>query len=205
MKKPVFCVALIFGVLLTFGCGSIASIPYIPSGNSGNSGSSGSSGTSSNTGNSGSSQVEEHVQEVFSLTNSFRTGNEAYYWNSDNRTKTNLVGKLGTLKLDSDLCRAAKVRASEITRNFSHTRPDGRSCFTVLSDLSISYRGVGENIAAGNASGERTFNQWKEADQNYSGQGHRRNMLGDFTKIGIARAYDANSTYKYYWVMILSK
>ena len=148
---------------------------------------------------------EEHVQEVFSLTNSFRTGNEAYYWNSDNRTKTNLVGKLGTLKLDADLCRAAKVRASEITRNFSHTRPDGRSCFTVLSDLSISYRGVGENIAAGNASGERTFNQWKEADQNYSGQGHRRNMLGDFTKIGIARAYDANSTYKYYWVMILSK
>lgn len=46
---------------------------------------------------------------------------------------------------------------------------------------------------------------WKEDGQNYSGQGHRRNMLGDYTKIGIAYTYDENSTYKYYWTMILVK
>ena len=45
----------------------------------------------------------------------------------------------------------------------------------------------------------------KEDNKPYNEQGHRRNMLGkNFTRIGIAYAYSANSTYKYYWVMILA-
>ena len=199
MKKHVFGLVLISGLMLLAGCGTLPSI-Y-----TGSSGSAGNSGTAVNSGSSSSTKVEAHVQEAFNLTNAFRTGNEAYYWNEDNRTKTNLVGKLGKLTLDADLCRAAQIRANEIVKKFDHTRPDGRRCFTVLSDISISYRGCGENIAAGSAGGEATFRQWKEDNENYSGQGHRRNMLGDFTKIGIARAYDANSTYRYYWVMILTK
>ena len=150
--------------------------------------------------------IDEEVKKVFNLTNSFRTGNEAFYLNEDNTTKTNLVGQLGTLTLDEDLCKAAQIRANEIVSKFSHTRPNGTSCFTVLKELSISYSAVGENIAAGNKSGERTFLQWKEDNEKYSGQGHRRNMLEKkFTRIGIAYAYDANSTYKYYWAMILAK
>ena len=186
MKK----IALTFLLILAFALLTACDMP---------SGTSGSSGTATTTG------AESEINTVFTLTNAFRTGNEANYWNSDNRTKTNLVGKLGTLKLDADLCRAAEIRAKEIVKSFSHTRPDGRSCFSVFQDLSISYSRCGENIAAGNASGSATFTQWKEDDKDYSGQGHRRNMLGDFTKIGIARAYDPNSTYKYYWVMVLSK
>ena len=150
--------------------------------------------------------IDEEVKKVFELTNAFRTGNEAFYLNEDNTTKTNLVGQLGTLTLDEDLCKAAQIRANEIVSKFSHTRPNGTSCFTVLKELSISYSAVGENIAAGNKSGERTFLQWKEDNEKYSGQGHRRNMLGkNFTRIGIAYAYDANSKYKYYWAMILVK
>ncbi|MBB5226123.1 CAP domain-containing protein [Treponema ruminis] len=150
--------------------------------------------------------IDEEVKNVFNLTNSFRTGNEAFYLNEDNTTKTNLVGQLGTLTLDEGLCKAAQIRANEIVSKFSHTRPNETSCFTVLNELSISYSAVGENIAAGNKSGERTFLQWKEDNKKYSGQGHRRNMLGkNFTRIGIAYAYDANSTYKYYWAMILAK
>lgn len=150
--------------------------------------------------------IDEEVKKVFELTNAFRTGNEAFYLNEDNTTKTNLVGQLGTLTLDEGLCKAAQIRANEIVSNFSHTRPNGTSCFTVLKELSISYSAVGENIAAGNKSGERTFLQWKEDNEKYSGQGHRRNMLEkNFTRIGIAYAYDANSTYKYYWAMILAK
>ena len=150
--------------------------------------------------------IDEEVKKVFELTNAFRTGNEAFYLNEDNTTKTNLVGQLGKLTLDEDLCKAAQIRANEIVSKFSHTRPNGTSCFTVLKELSISYSAVGENIAAGNKSGERTFLQWKEDNEKYSGQGHRRNMLGkNFTRIGIAYAYDANSTYKYYWAMILAK
>ena len=45
----------------------------------------------------------------------------------------------------------------------------------------------------------------KEDNKPYNEQGHRRNMLGkNFTRIGIAYAYSANSTYKYYWIMILA-
>ena len=216
MKKLGFCFALVLGVFLVFGCGTLTGERRSPggSGNSGSSSGSGSSGSSSGTGTSGSSggsdisvstQTESYIQDVLNLTNAFRTGNEAYYWNEDNTTKTNLVGRLGTLTLDADLCRAAQIRAGEIVESFSHTRPDGRNCGTVLEDLSIRWTRRGENIAAGYSGGNATFNQWKEDDKNYSGQGHRRNMLGDFTKIGLARAYDADSTYRYYWVMILTK
>lgn len=150
--------------------------------------------------------IDENVIECFNLTNQFRTGSEAWYWNEDNTTKTSLVGKLSELELDVELCRAAQIRAYEIVQSFSHTRPNGSSCFSVFDDLGISASAKGENIAAGNQSGEKTFLQWKEDDKNYAGQGHRRNMLGEnFTRIGIAYAYDANSTYKYYWAMVLAK
>ena len=149
--------------------------------------------------------IDDKVRECFNLTNAFRTGNEAFYLNSDNNTTTNLVGQLSALTLDEELCKAAQIRADEIVKSFSHTRPNGKDCFTVLDDLSISRGAKGENIAAGNQSGEKTFLQWKEDDKNYAGQGHRRNMLGtNYKRIGIAYTYDANSTYKYYWVMILT-
>ena len=147
----------------------------------------------------------DEVQKCFLLTNWFRASKEAYYLNSDNKTKTNLVGQLSELTLDEKLCKAAQIRANEIVQKFSHTRPNGKGCFTVLDDLSISRGAKAENIAAGNQSGEKTFLQWKEDDKNYDGQGHRRNMLGaNYKRIGIAYTYAANSTYKYYWVMILT-
>lgn len=148
---------------------------------------------------------DEEIQTVFRMINEFRTGKEAYYLNSDNSTMTNLVGRLDELTLDEDLCKAAQIRADEIVGKFSHTRPNGKNCFTVLDDLSISRLSAGENIAAGNKSGEKTFLQWKEDNKDYNGQGHRRNMLGaNYKRIGLAYAYDPNSIYKYYWVMILT-
>ena len=64
--------------------------------------------------------IDSEVRSCFNLVNQFRTGNEAFYWNEDNTTKTNLVGTLGRLTLDEDLCRAAQIRANEIVTNFSH-------------------------------------------------------------------------------------
>ena len=147
----------------------------------------------------------DEVRKCFLLTNWFRTSKEAFYLNSDNKTTTSLVGKLSELTLDEELCRAAQIRANEIVQKFEHTRPNGNKCFTVLDDLSISYGTAGENIAAGNQSGEKTFLQWKEDDEDYAGQGHRRNMLGaKYKRIGIAYTSAANSASKYYWVMILT-
>ena len=147
----------------------------------------------------------DEVRKCFLLTNWFRASKEAFYLNSDNKTTTNLVGQLSALTLDEELCKAAQIRADEIVKSFSHTRPNGKDCFTVLDDLSISHGTAGENIAAGHQSGEQTFLQWKEDDKDYAGQGHRRNILGtNYKRIGIAYTYAANSTYRYYWVMILT-
>lgn len=71
----------------------------------------------------------------------------------------NLVNQLraevgvAPLSLDSTLCQAANTRAVEISQDncFSHTRPNGTSCFTVLDDYGISYMATDENISAGYA------------------------------------------------------
>ena len=198
-KQSIFALVLIFALAFA-GCKNLT-------GDSSSAGSTGgnSTGTSTTDNSTVVPNIDDEVRACFNLVNQFRTGNEAWYWNRDNTTKTNLVGTLGRLTLDEDLCRAAQIRANEIVKKFDHVRPNGKRCETVLDDCSISYRGWGENIAAGNRTGSATFIQWKEDDENYSGQGHRRNMLGDFTKIGIAHAYSANSDYKHYWAMILTK
>lgn len=52
-----------------------------------------------------------------------------------------------------------------------------------------------ENIAAGNASPEITYNQW------YNSPGHYNNMFNKSSKkVGIGVYYDKNSPYGYYWV-----
>ena len=87
------------------------------------------------------------------------------------------------LKLDEDLCKAAQIRAEEIAELFSHTRPDGTSCFTVLKEIGwSSYGMVGENIAMGQRTPESVMDSWMNS------QGHRENILNEaFTAVGIAR------------------
>ena len=198
-KQSIFALVLIFALVFV-GCKNLTGDTSSDGNTGGNS-----TGTSTTDNSDVVPNVDDEVRSCFNLVNQFRTGNEAYYWNEDNKTKTNLVGKLGRLTLDEDLCKAAQIRANEIVTCWGHTRPNGTDCETVLTELSIPWNNRGENIAAGYSSGSKTFDQWKEDDENYGGQGHRRNMLGDFTKIGIAHAYSANSDYKHYWAMILTK
>ena len=127
--------------------------------------------------------AQSDCRAMRSLINDFRTG-ESWYWNKDNTTKTTVpAGSLGTLTYDYALERIAMQRAAEIAIYFSHTRPNGSSCF------SCTYNGVqtwGENIAAGYGSTESVFIGWREDDEDYAGQGHRRNMLhADWTAVGI--------------------
>ena len=64
---------------------------------------------------------------------------------------------------------------------FSHDRPDGTSCFTVLSQCGVSgFWTAGENIAAGTSNPEAAMEMWMNSE------GHRANILsGDFTHIGV--------------------
>lgn len=103
---------------------------------------------------------------------------------------------LEALKSTAALNNAAQKRADELTQQVSHTRPDGRTCFTVLSDYSISYSCAGENVAAGQATPEKVVAGW------LSSEGHRANILSaDYKYLGVG--YTNTSTgYKHYWAQV---
>ena len=97
----------------------------------------------------------------------------------------------------ADLSAAAAVRAQEITRSFSHTRPDGTYYNTVLNGNGVSYMGSGENIAYGQATPAAVMNGWMNS------QGHRANILNkNFTEIGVG-CYENGSGVKY-WVQLFT-
>ena len=101
---------------------------------------------------------------------------------------------LAPLTMDAKLVSSAKVRATEIVGTFSHTRPDGTSCFTAFPS-GLGWRG--ENIAAGQRSASAVMTGWM------SSSGHRANILSsNFKSIGIACYYVPNdpNRYYYYWV-----
>lgn len=98
---------------------------------------------------------------------------------------------LSRLTVSDELTRAACVRASEIVWQFSHTRPDGSSCFTV------SGAAYGENIAKGQSSADRVMAAWM------SSEGHRANILREsYGSIGVC-ALKVNGVI--YWVQLFGK
>ena len=132
-----------------------------------------------NDSSSGSVQNSAFVNEVIRLVN----------------VQRNKSG-LASLSADSALNSASYVRAKEIVKAFSHTRPDGRSCFTALSDIGYSYGSAGENIAYGQQSPSEVVNAWMNSE------GHRANILSSkFTKIGVG-CHSVGGTY--YWAQFFA-
>ena len=97
---------------------------------------------------------------------------------------------LPALTMDQELLDAAMQRAYETAVYYSHTRPDGRACFTASSLT------VGENIAAGQFSPAHVMNSWMNSE------GHRANILDTgYASIGIG-AVEVDG--RYYWVHCFS-
>ncbi|MCD8014259.1 MAG: CAP domain-containing protein [Lachnospiraceae bacterium] len=137
------------------------------------------------------------ARSILDMINELRTGDDAWYWDSDDETVIT-CDDLSELTYDYELEAIAMQRAAELALFYSHTRPNGSSCFTVLTENGYTYYYAGENIAAGYTSASAVFTGWAEEDEPYSGQGHRRNMLSSkFTSVGIACVY-CNGYY--YWV-----
>lgn len=98
---------------------------------------------------------------------------------------------LSPLANDNGATEVAHVRAKEIVKSFSHTRPNGSSCFTAAKELGVSYRAAGENIAYGYPTPEKVVEGWMNSE------GHRKNILSaSFSKIGIG-CYKSNGVL--YW------
>lgn len=105
----------------------------------------------------------------------------------------------GKLTLDSKLNKAAGKRAKEISKEFSHTRPNGDDCFTVLTTYHAKYSTCGENIAAGQSTAKKVMNNWMQSP------GHKQNILQKkFRKMGVGYYKKKGSSYTYYWVQIFT-
>ncbi|MEA5058166.1 MAG: CAP domain-containing protein [Anaerotignum propionicum] len=134
------------------------------SGNNGSSNNgSGNNGSGNNSSTDTTATVSVNAQKVVDLVNAERA-----------------KAGLGALTIDTKVTAAAQVRAKEVQTSFSHTRPDGRSCFTALDEANASYRGAGENIALGQKTPEQVMNDWMNSE------GHRANIMNpNFKYIGV--------------------
>ena len=107
---------------------------------------------------------------------------------------------LGQLSADAKLNQAAAIRAIEIQSNFSHTRPDGRICFSALSEVGASYSTTGENIAIGQTSPQMVVEAWMASP------GHQENIMSPaYSKIGVAAlANNGNNYGGYAWTQFFT-
>lgn len=126
--------------------------------------------------------------------NEFRTSDtEAWCWDKTDSVRESW--RTTELQYDYALERVAMKRAVEIAISYDHTRPNGTKCFTAYPS---GYMAKGENIAAGYMSAAEVFNGWKEENESYAGQGHRRNMLSsNFKAVGIGHVVYQGC---HYWV-----
>lgn len=129
---------------------------------------------------------QTEARTILNMINELRTGNDAWYWNADDSTKTNCTD-LQPLTYDYDLEKVAMLRAAEIAVSYNHTRPNGGDCFSAYVECNYTYeKSCGENIAAGYSSASKVNAGWREDNEKYAGQGHRRNMLNkNFSAVGI--------------------
>lgn len=74
---------------------------------------------------------------------------------------------------------AVHIRKEEVKSYYSHTRPDGTSCFTVFDEVGVNAYGAGENIAGGYSTPAAVMNGWMNST------GHRSNILdSSFSHMG---------------------
>ncbi len=121
----------------------------------------------------GTNQARAYIEGVIELVNRERT-----------------AAGLSSVREDSRLTAAAAIRAQEIARSFSHTRPNGSHFSTVLSQNGISYINAGENIAYGFSTPAAVMNSWMNSAS------HRANILDSrYVNIGIGYYQSGGTIY----------
>lgn len=131
--------------------------------------------------------------------NSQETTNESSYIDRVLELVNIERGRAGVapLRFTNELLDAAAIRAEEITRYYSHTRPNGQPHSSLIRDGKYT---VGENIAAGYTSPESVVKGWMDSP------GHRANILNpDYNEIGVGYAYSDNGEYNHYWVQVFKR
>lgn len=127
----------------------------------------------------GTKQMEEYAREVAVIVNRERAAKG-----------------LSALKFSDKLSEVAILRASETETLFSHTRPNGTSCFTAMDEADIDYYYAGENIAYGQKTPEAVMKAWMNSE------GHKNNILSETPNyLGVGVTYNNN---RFYWVQLFA-
>ena len=94
---------------------------------------------------------------------------------------------LAALTLDPELCRIARIKSADMRDNnyFAHESPTYGRVGEMLKRFGYAYSAAGENIA-------HHANVDKAQAAFMSSSGHRANILGNWTKVGIGIVTDAN-------------
>ncbi len=104
---------------------------------------------------------------------------------------------LKALTTASALTSASNKRAQETMQSFSHTRPNGSSFFTALTEFGVKYSAAGENIAYGQRTPQEVVTAWMNSP------GHRANIMnGSFGKLGVGVYQASNGTI--YWAQLFT-
>ena len=111
---------------------------------------------------------------------------------------------LNTFTISPTVTEAARWMSQDMADKdyFSHTDSLGRSPFQRMAasgyDCEAYNTWCGENLAAGVAAGSETFELWRNSP------GHNANMLNpNYVVVGIAAAFNQDSTYGWYWTLDL--
>ncbi len=164
---------------------------------------------------------EAEAKKACSLINDIRKNPDAY--SSQMGVDLSAVSARTALTWNEALAKVAQAKAEDMANKdyFSHTDLEdyGVNYFIYkagyeipaswYSDKSSNYF---ENIAAGNATAEAMVKQLVyDGGRDNKSAGHRSSLLGisdwnsTCTDIGIGYAYNAGSTYKHYWSVIIAK
>ena len=166
-----------------------------------------------------SGDFAKEITAAFDYINKIRQNPSAY--SSELGVDLSYVEERPALNWNENLAKAAQAKAEDMAANnyFSHTDLQGygmnikinEAGYTLesswYSDVSANYF---ENISAGIGTGLGVVKQLV-VDAGTNPPGHRNSLLGigDFysgnVDIGIGVGYNSNSTYKYYWSILVAR
>ena len=145
---------------------------------------------------------QTEARTIFDMINEMRTNPyDTWCWDAYDNEKIPCPN-LEELKYDYDLERVAMKRAAEIALSYEHERPMGGKVWDIYNEENINWLAAGENISVGHTTAAEANLGWREDDEPYAGQGHRRNMLSsDYNCVGIGHVY-YNGVH--YWVEVFA-
>ncbi len=102
--------------------------------------------------------------------------------------------KMDAYKWDDNAADAARLHSEDMANNgyFAHEGLNGSDMGDRMRAQGVNWTMCAENIHAGSSLGVNAYNNWVNSS------GHRKNMLGTCTHLGVGFAYNANSQYRFY-------